>query len=104
MIEYKTGDLLLEKADALVNTVNCVGHMGAGIALQFKKAWPKNFEAYTAACRNGEVQPGRMFVFETHQLAPPRYIIGWGMCARRSRGRRQRGSRDARRRATPGRT
>jgi len=77
MIEYKTGDLLAEKADALVNTVNCVGHMGAGIALQFKKAWPENFRAYAAACRDGEVQPGRMFVFETNQLAPPRYIINF---------------------------
>ena len=77
MIESKTGDLLAEKADALVNTVNCVGHMGAGIALQFKKAWPENFRAYAAACRNGEVQPGRMFVFETRQLAPPRYIINF---------------------------
>ena len=77
MIEYKTGDLLAEKADAIVNTVNCVGHMGAGIALQFKKAWPENFQAYAASCRNGEVQPGRMFVFETHQLAPPRYIINF---------------------------
>ena len=77
MIEYKTGDLLAEKADALINTVNCVGHMGAGIALQFKKAWPENYRAYAAACRDGEVQPGRMFVFETHQLAPPRYIINF---------------------------
>ena len=77
MIEYKTGDLLAEEADALVNTVNCVGHMGAGIALQFKKAWPENFRAYAAACRNGEVQPGRMFVFDTRQLAPPRYIINF---------------------------
>ena len=77
MIEYKTGDLLAEKADALVNTVNCVGHMGAGIALQFKNAWPENYRAYAAACRDGEVQPGRMFVFETHQLAPPRYIINF---------------------------
>ena len=77
MIEYKTGDLLAEDADALVNTVNCVGHMGAGIALQFKKAWPENFLAYAAACKNGEVQPGRMFVFETHELASPRYIINF---------------------------
>ena len=77
MIEYKTGDLPAEKADALVNTVNCVGHMGAGIARQFKKAWPENFRAYAAACRNGEVQPGRMFVFETLQLAPPRHIINF---------------------------
>ena len=77
MIEYKTGDLLAEKADALVNTVNCIGHMGAGIALQFKKAWPENYQAYAAACRSGEIRPGRMFVFATHQLAPPRYIINF---------------------------
>ena len=77
MIEYKTGDLLAEKADALVNAVNCVGNMGAGIALQFRKAWPENFQAYAAACRNGEVQPGRMFIFETRQLAPPRYIVNF---------------------------
>ena len=88
MIEYKTGDLLAEKADALVNTVNCVGHMGAGIALQFKKAWPENFQTYAAACRAGEVQPGRMFVFETHHLAPPRYIINFPT-KRHWRGRSQ---------------
>ena len=77
MIEYKTGDLLAEEADALVNTVNCVGHMGAGIVLQFKKAWPENFRAYAGACRDSEVQPGRMFTYETNQLAPPRYIINF---------------------------
>ena len=77
VIEYSTGDLLAEKTDALVNAVNCVGNMGAGIALQFKRAWPENFRAYAAACRNGEVQPGRMFIFETRQLAPPRYIVNF---------------------------
>ena len=77
VIEYKTGDLLAEKADALVNAVNCVGTMGAGIALQFRKAWPENFRAYTVACRNGQLQPGQMFTFETCQLAPPRYIINF---------------------------
>ena len=40
MIEYKTGDILAEKAEALVNTVNCVSVMGCGIALQFKRAFP----------------------------------------------------------------
>lgn len=52
MIEYKTGDILAEEVEALVNTVNCVGIMGRGIALQFKKAWPENFKAYAAADRN----------------------------------------------------
>ena len=75
MIEYRTGDLLAEEADALVNTVNCVGHMGAGMAPQFKKAWPENFRAYASARRNGDVKPGRTFTYETNQLTPSRYII-----------------------------
>jgi O-acetyl-ADP-ribose deacetylase (regulator of RNase III) len=77
MIEYKTGDILAEDAEALVNAVNCVGIMGRGIALQFKNAWPENFKAYAAACRRDEVQPGRMFVFETGLLTNPHYIINF---------------------------
>lgn len=77
MIEYKCGDLLAEDVQALVNSVNCVGVMGRGIALQFKKSFPANFKAYEAACRRSDVQPGRMFVFETNQLTNPRYIINF---------------------------
>lgn len=76
MTEYKTGDILAEDAEALVNTVNCVGIMGRGVALQFRKTFPENFKSYTAACKRGEVRPGRMFVFETGQLGP-RYIINF---------------------------
>ena len=65
MIQYKRGNILAADAEALVNTVNCVGVMGRGIALQFKKMFPANFEAYAAACKRSEVQPGRMFVFES---------------------------------------
>lgn len=77
MIEYKSGDILRENAEALINTVNCVGVMGRGIALQFKNTFPQNFKAYVAACKKQEVQPGRMFVFETGQLTNPRYIINF---------------------------
>ena len=77
MIESKSGDILREDAEALVNTVNCVGVMGRGIALQFKNAFPENFEAYAEACRKEEVRPGKMFVFETGQLTNPRYIINF---------------------------
>ena len=77
MIEYKSGDILEDTAEALVNTVNCVGVMGRGIALQFKNAFPENFKAYAIACKQGEVQPGRMFIYETGQLIPPRYIINF---------------------------
>ena len=77
MIEYRSGDIVRENAEALINTVNCVGVMGRGIALQFKNAFPQNFKAYAAACKAEEVQPGRMFVFETGQLTNPRYIINF---------------------------
>jgi O-acetyl-ADP-ribose deacetylase (regulator of RNase III) len=76
MIEYRTGDILQADAEALVNTVNCVGVMGRGIALQFKNAFPANFKAYADACARGEVQPGRMFIVETGQLSP-KYIVNF---------------------------
>src|SRR5947207_2536726 len=77
MIEHTDGDILKADAEALVNTVNCVGFMGRGIALQFKRVFPRNFEAYEAACKRGDVQPGRMLVVETGQLTNPRYIINF---------------------------
>lgn len=76
-IELTTGDILKADAEAIVNTVNCVGIMGRGIALQFKKAFPANFRAYAAACEEGEVQPGRMFVHDTGAFTNPRYIINF---------------------------
>jgi O-acetyl-ADP-ribose deacetylase (regulator of RNase III) len=77
MIEYRHGDILQADAEALVNTVNCVGIMGRGVALQFKNSYPANFKAYEAACQRADVQPGRMFVFETGQLTNPKYIINF---------------------------
>ncbi len=63
-VEYKAADLLAEDAEALVNTVNCQGVMGKGLALQFKKKFGANFDAYARACARGDVRPGRMFVFD----------------------------------------
>ena len=77
MIEYKTGDILAEDVEALVNTVNCVGIMGRGLALQFKNIFPANFKFYADACKREEVQPGRMLVFATDQMTNPRYIINF---------------------------
>ena len=77
MVEIAKGNLLKADAEALVNTVNCVGFMGKGIALQFKQAFPENFEAYRKACATGRVQPGRMFVFETGSFLNPKYIINF---------------------------
>jgi O-acetyl-ADP-ribose deacetylase (regulator of RNase III) len=77
MIEYTSGDIFKCEADALVNTVNCVGVMGRGLALQFKNVYPDNFKAYMAACKREAVRPGRMFVYETGHLMSPRVIINF---------------------------
>lgn len=77
MINLTRGNLLEAEAEALVNTVNTVGVMGKGIALQFKKAFPDNFKAYKTACDNGEVVQGSMFVFDRQTMIGPRYIINF---------------------------
>ncbi len=77
MIDYKTGDILKDDAEALVNTVNCVGIMGRGVALQFKLSFPENYREYVDACKKGKVQPGRMLVYDTQRLIHPRYIINF---------------------------
>jgi O-acetyl-ADP-ribose deacetylase (regulator of RNase III) len=76
-MELTTGDLLGAEAEALVNTVNCDGFMGRGIAAQFKRAYPENFKRYEAACKRGEVVPGKMLVTETGRLTNPRFIINF---------------------------
>ena len=77
MITLTTGDILIAEAEALVNTVNCVGVMGRGIALQFRKAFPENFKIYEAACKAGAVFPGTMLVYETGLLTAPKYVINF---------------------------
>jgi O-acetyl-ADP-ribose deacetylase (regulator of RNase III) len=77
MIEAGSGDLLDADVEAIVNTVNTVGVMGKGLALQFKRRFPANFDAYAAACKRGEVEIGRMLVVETKEPTGPRYIINF---------------------------
>ncbi len=77
MIEQKKGDLLSAETEAVVNTVNTVGVMGKGIALQFKKAYPDMFKQYQNACKTGDVKPGQMFIYERHNTFGPRYIINF---------------------------
>lgn len=72
------GNLLKQDdVDAIVNTVNCVGVMGKGIALQFRNKWPENFLAYAEACKAKQVRPGRMFVFDSGALVKPNFIINF---------------------------
>lgn len=77
MIESTQGDLLKQDVEALVNAVNCVGIMGRGIALQFRKAFPDNFKIYEQVCKGGDLRPGSMLIFETRQATNPRYIINF---------------------------
>jgi O-acetyl-ADP-ribose deacetylase (regulator of RNase III) len=77
MIKYIKGNLLDAKVDALVNTVNTVGVMGKGIALQFRKAFSKNYTAYTKAVKRGEIKIGEMFVFEQGEFSGPHFIINF---------------------------
>ena len=71
------GNLLKADVDALTNSVNTVGVMGKGIALQFKNAFPANYKAYQDACKGNVVSLGRMFVFDNGQLTTPRWIINF---------------------------
>lgn len=76
MIEFRRDNLLGADVEALVNTVNTVGVMGKGIALQFKKKFPENFKAYARACKHEEVEIGKMFTV-SNSLTNPRYIINF---------------------------
>jgi O-acetyl-ADP-ribose deacetylase (regulator of RNase III)/uncharacterized protein YwgA len=77
MIELKKGNILKQEAEALVNTVNCVGVMGRGIALQFREEYPENYKLYKDACKKKEVKPGHMFVFDTNMMMGPKIIINF---------------------------
>lgn len=73
----KEGNLLDQKVDALVNTVNCVGVMGRGVALQFKQSFPENFKRYAAACKSGDVVPGRMFIVANDNMFGAKWIVNF---------------------------
>lgn len=75
MIYYKSANLLESNAEALVNTVNTVGVMGKGIALQFKNQFPNNYKLYANACKLKEVQVGKLFVTEEISLLGGKKII-----------------------------
>lgn len=77
-IKYLSGDLLTYPAEAIINTVNCVGVMGKGIALQFKQKYPDNYKNYVKECKAGNVITGKMLVYDCGMLSEnPRYIINF---------------------------
>lgn len=76
MITHTSGNILEDDADALVNPVNCVGVMGRGLALQFKSAYPTNFESYKRAADRNRIRIG---INHVHALPPDhdRFIINF---------------------------
>ena len=67
MLKYTTGDLLKSNAEALVNTVNCEGYMGKGIAYQFKLQYPDNNADYIKAFKNGSMKVGTLHYFRENE-------------------------------------
>ena len=63
-IHYVTGNLLEANVEALVNTVNCEGYMGKGLAYQFKLSYPENNKDYIKACKNGNLKIGKVHYFK----------------------------------------
>ncbi|MCY3546884.1 MAG: macro domain-containing protein [Gemmatimonadetes bacterium] len=78
MISFRKEDIfsLAPDVDAMVNSVNCKGVMGRGLALQFKERFPENFQAYQERCHDGSMKPGDLFVHE-NKGEGPRYIINF---------------------------
>lgn len=77
MIRFTQGNLLEAKTEALVNTVNTVGVMGKGIALMFKERFAENYRLYSAACKAGEVETGKMYITAVNELDGPRWIVNF---------------------------
>jgi len=78
MIKYIKGNILESPAQALINTVNTVGVMGKGIALQFKKTFPNNYKAYLEACKNNKIQIGKLFIHtDSNMLSGQKIIINF---------------------------
>lgn len=67
-VTFKQGDMFAKPADAIVNTVNCVGVMGKGVALEFKRRWPANFDEYKSLCDRKELRPGKVFVHHNSDM------------------------------------
>lgn len=75
MIQYITGNIFESKAEALVNTVNTVGVMGKGLALQFREIFPENYKVYRQECKSGRFDIGQLLITEDTTATGERKII-----------------------------
>lgn len=67
-IRFVDGDMFSIPADILVNTVNCVGVMGAGVAAEFKKRYPEMYKDYVNRCRRKELKPGCPYLWQNPSM------------------------------------
>jgi len=70
MILFVDGNMFDTQYGAYVNPVNCMGVMGAGLALEFKNRFPSNFEAYKTVCDNGLLHPGDVYKYRVDLTSP----------------------------------
>ena len=77
MIKEVTGNIFDADVEALVNPVNCVGVMGAGLAKQFKEKYPRYFQFYTACCKAEIIYLGNVHIYETEAKTSHRYLISF---------------------------
>lgn len=79
MLKFISGNIFDKSlmVDAIINTVNCVGVMGKGIALEFKNRYPSNFEIYKQTCESKNLTPGKMLTVKNDEHTSPKFIINF---------------------------
>jgi len=77
MITYTKGNIFYSSATAIVNPVNTIGTMGAGLAAQFKKRYPKNFQLYVEHCKKGLLKPGGIYVTSCDSTPGALFVINF---------------------------
>jgi len=75
LMKFLKGDLFESNADALVNTVNTVGVMGKGVAFQFKKLFPHNYNIYKKRCESKDFQIGDLLLVEDENILTGKKLI-----------------------------
>ena len=68
MIKIFESNVFNTDADAIVNTINCVGFMGKGLAFEFSLRYPDLLDDYKDKCKNNEIKIGQMYYYKTCKL------------------------------------
>lgn len=77
MIQLASGDMFQSHVEALVNPVNCVGVMGKGLALQFKRRFPSYYRAYETSCAYSKIKVGQVTTYWREYTDLPRFIVSF---------------------------